>query len=305
MTQQPDQLTDACIEQMSYALGRPSSSWTKALIRFVFGRAALRFSELIIDIDREIGDRGLASGARRLLPRFVASHEANGAQGIPSEGPLLIVANHPGSYDAVAIMAYVERPDLKFVVREVELFRRLPNLSPHAIFAPKGKNPLRRVRPVRECVRHLESGGAVLIFPRGRIEPDPDITPGVELEFEKWSRSVAMLTKRVPQTRVLVAITSGVIAPSAMRHPITWFRTSRGARQRLAFLYQIFRQALAGRELFGLKTRVTFGDAFVAQQCTSITAAVEASARRTLMRHVGAVSPPALEVAIVEPELYR
>jgi 1-acyl-sn-glycerol-3-phosphate acyltransferase len=305
MTQQPHQLTDACIEQMSYALGRPNSSWAKALIRLVFGRAALRFSELVIDIDRELGEGGMASGARRLLPRFVASHEASGAERIPSDGPLLIVANHPGSYDAVAIMAYVERPDLKFLVREVGLFRRLENLAQHAIFTPKGKNALRRIRPVRECVRHLENGGALLIFPRGRIEPDPDITPEAELEFEKWSRSVAMLTERVPETRVMVAITGGVIAPSAMRHPITWFRSSRGSRQRLAFLYQIFRQALAGKELFGLNARVTFGDVFVAPQRSDITAAVESSARQTLARHKDPISPPAPGAAIAEPALLR
>jgi len=294
MTEQPHQLADACIEHIRYALGEPRTAWVNSLIRLVFGRAALRFAALVVDIDREIGERGLAAGARRILPSFVASHEATGAERIPSTGPLLIVANHPGSYDAVAVMAHVERPDLKFVVREVGLFQRLENLSGHAIFVPGGKNVRRRMRPMRECIRHLESGGALLIFPRGRIEPDPDISPGVEPEFEEWLRSAAMLTDRVPETRVIVAITGGVIARSAMRNPITWFRRSPGARQRLAFMYQIFRQALAGKELFGLTARVTFGDVFMASSCSDVTATVEASARRTLARHIALPSPPDL-----------
>jgi hypothetical protein len=45
-----------------------------------------------------------------------------------------------------------------------------------------------------------------------------------------------------------------------MRHPITWFRKARPDRQRLAFMYQFIRQMIAGRELFGLTPRITFGD---------------------------------------------
>jgi hypothetical protein len=53
---------------------------------------------------------------------------------------------------------------------------------------------------------------------------------------------------------------SGVIAKAAMRHPVTWFRRARPDRQRLAFMYQFLRQMIAGKELFGLTPRVTFGD---------------------------------------------
>jgi putative hemolysin len=31
---------------------------------------------------------------------------------------------------------------------------------------------------VQSTIRHLRSGGSVLIFPRGRMEPDPAVLPG-------------------------------------------------------------------------------------------------------------------------------
>ncbi len=111
------------------------------------------------------------------------------------------------------------------------------------------------MQTVRSAVQHLKNGGALLIFPRGGIEPDPAFMPSPDSEFDKWSRSLEIFLHRVPLTRVLVTTVSGVIAPASMRHPITWFRKTRADCQRLAFIYQMIRQVLSGRELFGL-TRV-------------------------------------------------
>jgi hypothetical protein len=67
---------------------------------------------------------------------------------------------------------------------------------------------------------------------------------------------------------VLVTMVSGVISKKAMRHPITWVRKARPDRQRLAFMYQMIRQMIAGNETFGLTPRVTFGDLVSAENTT-------------------------------------
>jgi len=141
-------------------------------------------------------------------------------------------------------------------------FKNLLHTRDSAVFAPESKDSVGRMKVVREVIRHLKRDGAILIliFPRSEIEPDPAWMPDPDAEFHHWSRSLEIFLQQVPQRQVLVTITSGVIAKNAMHHPITWFRKNRPGRQRLAFMVQMIRQMLAGKELFGLTPRVTFGD---------------------------------------------
>ena len=271
---------------MARAMAVPPTANVRALIRLIFGRATRKFSKLLLGLDREIEQHGSAAGARWLLPHFMAHHQARGAQIIPRGGPLLIVSNHPASYDGMVISAHIDRRDYKVIIGEVPPYRYLPHVSQHAIFSPPVKNMFGRMQTVRNAIQHLKDGGALLTFPRGRIEPDPAFMPDPDAEFNQWSRSLEIFLQRVPQTRVLVTIVSGVISRTTMRHPITWFRKARPDRQRLAFMYQMLRQILSGKELFGLTPRVTFGEVLSSLDHGCLLAEVEGAARRTLMQHL-------------------
>lgn len=279
------ELNDTLLHEVVRAMALPQTRNIKTVARLIFGRATRRFSELALGLDREIELHGAAAGARWLLPHFVAKYEAHGEEIIPQDGPLLIVSNHPASYDGMLISAYVNRPDYKIIIGEIPPYRYLPHISRHAIFSPPVKNTFGRMQTVRNAIQHLDGGGAMLLFPRGAIEPDPAFMPYPDAEFGKWSRSLEIFLQRVPRTRVLVTIVSGVIAPTVMRHPITWFRKERPDRQRLAFIYQIIRQVLSGKELFGLEPRVTFGELLSSKNHQSVLTEVGQSARRTLMQH--------------------
>jgi hypothetical protein len=141
------------------------------------------------------------------------------------------------------------------------------------------------VRVIRESIRHLKSGGSLLIFPRGGIEADPDWMPDADGEFEKWSRSLEIFLEHVPQTRIVATIVSGVIQQKVMRNPLMRLWKKRNDRQRLAFIYQFLRQTMAGRELFGLTPRVTFGEVVEGSTNAHVLAEVGAAARRTLEKH--------------------
>lgn len=264
----------------------PPTNITQAIIRLIFGRAAQRLSDMALGFDREVAHHGFAAGARWLLPHFVSAHTARGKERIPNEGPLLIVSNHPASYDGILISAYVNRPDYKIIIGEIPPYKFLPHVSRHAIFSPSVKNAFGQMQTVRNAIRHLQGGGALLIFPRGAIEPDPAFMPDPAAEFGKWSRSLEIFLERVPQTRVLVTIVSGVIARSALRHPMTWFRKSRPDRQRLAFMLQIIHQILQERELYGLTPRVTFGELLSSVKRQHVLSEIERSARRVLAQHL-------------------
>jgi hypothetical protein len=279
-------LNDSLLSEIVRAMSLPPTGIIRQTSRLIFGRATRQFSELVTRFDREIERNGSAAGARWLLPHFVSAYTARGEDQIPNEGPLLIVSNHPASYDGIVISAYVNRPDFKIIIGEIPPYKFLPHVSQHAIFSPPVKNTFGRMQTVRNAIRHLQDGGALLIFPRGGIEPDPAFMPDPGAEFGKWSRSLEIFLERVPQTRVLVTMVSGVIARAAMRHPITWFRKTRPDRQRLAFMFQIVRQILYGRELYGLTPRVTFGELLSSAKHQYVLSEIEQSAQRVLAQHL-------------------
>ncbi len=279
------QLAESIIFELTRAMALPQTGGMRAIIRLFFGRATRRFSEMALQLDHEVAQNGPSAGARWLLPNFVVRHQARGVDLIPQDGPLLIVANHPASYDGIVISAYINRRDYKIIIGEIPPYRLLPHISQHVIFSPPVKNTFGRMQTIWNTIQHLNEGGALLIFPRGGIEPDPAFMPDPDAEFDRWSRSLEIFLQRVPRTRVLVTIVSGVIAPAAMRHPITRLRKARPDRQRLAFLYQMICQVLSGKELFGLTPHVTFGEVLSGGTSQHILPEIERSARRTLIQH--------------------
>ena len=278
-------LTETLIYELVKAFALPKTDLANRLIRLIFGKAARATAEVGIGLDCAVAEGGLPAGARWLLPRFVKSHAACGVENIPASGPLVIASNHPASIDSIVISAHVNRPDYKVIIGDIPFFEHLPHVSRHAIFAPDKNNTAGRMQVMRESIRHLRNGGALLIFPRGGIEPDPVFMPHPDAEFDHWSRSLEIFMQRVPQLQTLITIVSGVISPSAMRHPITWFRKSRPDRQRLAFLYQLARQMLSRREIFGLMPRVTFGEIIAGSNHEDMLAEIEQAARRVLDHH--------------------
>ncbi|MGZ9223739.1 MAG: 1-acyl-sn-glycerol-3-phosphate acyltransferase, partial [Anaerolineales bacterium] len=255
-----DLLRENLVYEITKALALPQTQRVRKLIASLTGKAIQGFTELASDLDCVVENEGLAGGARWLLPRFVKGHSAQGVENIPSTGPLVIASNHPAYVDSVVISAHVPRRDYKVIIGEIPFFKNLPNINRNAIFAPAPTDPMGRMQVIREVIRHLKNNGAILIFPRGGIEPDPAWMPHPDAEFDHWSRSLEIFLKQVPHTQVLVTIVSGVIAKAAMHHPITRARRARPDRQRLAFMYQFIRQMISGREIFGLTPRVTFGN---------------------------------------------
>jgi hypothetical protein len=285
-------LTENLVYELTKALALPQTQMVRNMIALLTGKAIRRFAELATELDCVVGREGIAGGARWLLPRFVKDHSAQGTEKIPPSGPLIIASNHPASIDSVVISAHVPRRDYKVIIGEIPFFKNLPHINENAIFAPAPTDSTGRMQVVRDVIRHLKNDGAVLIFPRGDIEPDPAFMPHPDAEFDHWSRSLEIFIKQVPRTQVLVTIVSGVIAKASIQHPITWFRKARPDRQRLAFMYQMIRQMFAGTEIFGLTPHVTFGDLVCAENTSDRAHMLETtiqSAHQVLKTHMAQV----------------
>lgn len=278
-------LYDALIFDITKAFVLPQTRGGHRIVEAIFGKAARRVADLGAGLDRVVGEGGLPAGARWLLPNFVKSHSARGAETIPAEGPLIIVSNHPAGVDSFVISSYVNRADYKAIIDDIPFFERLPHLRERVFIAPVDDAPSARIRTVRETLRHLKSGGSLLLFARGGIEADPDFMPEPDGEFDQWSRSLEIFLERVPETRVLITIVSGVISPATMNSPLARLRRERPDRQRIAFLTQLARQVLSGKELFGLTPRVTFGEVIEGAHA-HILDQVHDAARRVLHQHM-------------------
>jgi 1-acyl-sn-glycerol-3-phosphate acyltransferase len=196
-----------------------------------------RFAQRVATYDRIVGEAGLPAAATWILERFAQGIEVDGLTHVPIAGPLLLVANHPGMTDAPAIFASLPRSDLRVVAAPHLLFRTLPHTSRYLIYVSEHAHE--RLATMRAVVEQLRAGGAVLIFPRGEMEPDPAILPGAVQSLEGWSESIALFIRRVPQAWVLPVVVQGVRAPATFRNPLTRLYRDQRDRERVAAVLQL------------------------------------------------------------------
>jgi hypothetical protein len=83
----------------------------------------------------------------------------------------------------------------------------------------------------------------LLIFPTGTVDPDPAVSSeGARQALDRWSTSLELLIRRVPETQVVVAIVSGVLSPGWYKSPITWLRKEPYNKQKVAEIFQVMQQ---------------------------------------------------------------
>ncbi len=162
----------------------PRKKWVRSVLEPLVWFSAHRFAGMAANLDNNITQYGLRQALSEFVAPFVRDVEINGSEYIPQDGPLLIVSNHPGAIDGIAIGASLPRDDLNVVATGFPLLQRLPSASQRIIFIdPHAPTNL---AGVRSTIRHLEDGGAVLIFPSGRVEPDPAILPNAREALQNW-----------------------------------------------------------------------------------------------------------------------
>ncbi len=117
---------------------------------------------------------------RFLLRLFYARIEVVGAENVPASGPLIVAANHHNSIvDAMILMAVIPRPVR--ILANAPLFRhpligpflRLVGGLPVHRRKEAGNDPHKNVALFAATTAALRAGGAILIFPEGRTQPEP------------------------------------------------------------------------------------------------------------------------------------
>jgi 1-acyl-sn-glycerol-3-phosphate acyltransferase len=277
------------VGEICYALGLRRDGLARRLLAPLFGIPAVRFGRIAALADLESGLSGISGAARRILPDLSLAPTARGTENIPGDGPLLVVSNHPGAYDSVAILSCIPRRDIKVFISDVGFTRAFSTACGYFIYVPK--IAAGRSAALRESIEHLRSGGALLIFAHGEVEPDPELSPGADEALQDWSRSVEIMLRQVPETWLQVAVASGVLMPKFLRHPLVKIRKTAPRRQKLAEVLQICQQMLLPRTV-RTDVHISFARPVRGKALAGVTpmTAVTEIARRLLQEHLAAFS---------------
>jgi hypothetical protein len=250
-------LTDALVNEILLAFGQGWAlrSW---ILRRIAQIPAARFTQLIDQFDQRVCQEGLPAASRWITARFIRSVRVRVRQNLPEQGPLLVASNHPGALDSVSMLGAFPRDDTRIFVSGSPFFKTIPSSKEHCIFVEDERNVDERRRAIRLGIEHLQQGGSLLIFPTGRVDPEPACLPGSQETMQGWSPSLEILLRKAPQTRLVLAVASDVLMRRFIKHPLTRLQPPGWKRQRVAEYLQVI-QLLLSRQTLAVDTLVSFG----------------------------------------------
>lgn len=230
-------LTDLNTQDFLGAWGLDRLRFGQSLLRALSRPSAAAFARELIAYDDAVGEGGLPRGGLYLLRRYTAGLRVAGREHLPSSGAALILSNHPGLSDTVALFAAIARTDLRVLGLDRAFLRALPNTARQMFLMPDGAHG--RIATIRAAANFLRKGGALLTFPAGQIEPDPLALPGAVESLSHWAESIGVFARLAPQTQIIAAIVSGVLSPEAQRNPIIHIQRDQKKREFLGATLQI------------------------------------------------------------------
>lgn len=129
--------------------------------------------------------RGLAKLLLRMEYRRV---ETSGVERVPATGPVLLVANHHNSLvDSMAILAVSPRaagPMAKAPLWKMKVLRRfldaveaVPVYRPQDAAENDGRGARANLETFAECIRRLQAGRSIVLFPEGMSRPSSKLLP--------------------------------------------------------------------------------------------------------------------------------
>lgn len=238
-------VTVVLFSQIMSVMGVKHPNWISRFLFLILSSPVKRISKILVELDQNISEIGSNQAAKVFMGHFVTKVDLRGAEYIPEKGPLLLMCNHPAAYDVIILAACIHRDDLKILASDIQIIKKLPNIANALIPVPY--HIPARLQTVRAAIQHLNNGGALLIFPRGDVEPDPAVSPGAEQSLNNWSASLELFLRKVPQTISVVAIASGVLSKKWFKNPLINFWKKYEQRQKVAEIFQVATQLITGK----------------------------------------------------------
>jgi 1-acyl-sn-glycerol-3-phosphate acyltransferase len=238
------------------------------VVRRLIGPAARQVAGRFVTYDRALGEAGMLHGSAWIVADATGGLVIDGREHVPARGPLLIVANHPGLSDAVALLAALGRDDAWIVAANYPFLRALRLASQHFLFVSDDRAG--RLSTIRRIVSALRRGETVVLFPAGGLELDPALSRRAALaSLATWSRSIELLARLAHDALVIPAAVRGVVSRSAFDHPLAKRRDGLKDRQRMATLLQLALPAYRSD-----RVHITFGAPITAGGARGVHATV-------------------------------
>lgn len=167
-------------------------------------------------------------------------HAQETVQRIPASGPLVLVANHPhGIADGLILGAILNsrRPDTRIMANS--MLQNLQTGKQRMFFvnllAKTASAKYRNAATILECAKHVERGGAVVVF------------PGTKVSHYQWSRWGISDSAWASNVGGLIRITKATVIPVFIRgHNSSFFNIA-------GLVHPTLRTALLPRELLRLR----------------------------------------------------
>src|SRR5580765_6877193 len=108
MRKRPEQieaLTRVCVDDLLGAFGLGGLRRGRRFLELLSRVPAQRVARQIANYDQIVGESGLRAGGAWALEQMVRRVEIEGQERVPTEGSLLLLSNHPGLADAVALFS--------------------------------------------------------------------------------------------------------------------------------------------------------------------------------------------------------
>ncbi len=234
------------------------------LARSLFKKPLFHLSTFLMELDAHLARTNVASMVQLAVERLSSGLSIHGDPKIPSKGPVLVVANHPGWIDSLVALAGITRPDVIFLVGSHPTLEYLPHFKEHLIFVDQQGIP-NRTAAIRQVVEHLRAGKVVVIFPKGLLEPDPALIQGARQSILDWNDSVGIFLNKVPQTVLQPMLISQMVHPQAWNYWAFKLCNEKRRRQQLAIALQ-FVMSLRKRTgaNWKIQPKIDFGETLIA-----------------------------------------
>lgn len=235
---QRDQIAQIVARESAETLVGRAAGLPVEFVRRLVGPVANHVARRFVTYDHAIGEDGIRHGSAWIVDDATGGLLVDGLEHVPARGPLLVVANHPGLSDAVALLAALRREDAWIVTANYPFLRAMRLASRRFLFVSDDR--ANRLSAFRGILSRLRSGETVIVFPAGGLELDPALSRAAALaSLTTWSRSVELLARLARDTLVVPAAIRGVVSRSAFDHPLAKRRGVLRERQRMATLLQL------------------------------------------------------------------
>ncbi len=236
MTSNLDTLTEINLDDLVSSFGWQNSPLLSRLLRFFFRNPARTFAQHMVEYDDIVGTHGIVEGAWNLSRRYVKDIRIIGADRIP-ESAFLALSNHPGMADTITLFAALNRKDLRIIALDRPFLNALPHTTAQLFYVYD--DSAKRMTLVRQVSAHLKKGGAILTFPAGHIEPDPDVYPGAVDSLKAWTDSVGVFIRMAPDAAILPVLARSVVAKKYANHWLLKIKKTKDEKEKLATALQL------------------------------------------------------------------